>query len=442
MPLWWAERAWLGGPGTQPDVLLDVKEGRFASVTPGVTDPPPGAERLPGLTMPGMANTHSHAFHRALRGRTHERSGSFWTWREMMYEVAAGLDPESYERLARAVYAEMALAGFTAVGEFHYLHHGPGGVPYSDPNEMGLALIRAAEGAGIRLTLLDALYLQGGFNAPLAGPQLRFSDKDVEGWAVRVSQLASGRRLRIGAALHSVRAVGADQIAIASGWAADRGFPLHAHVSEQQAEQRDCLERLGRSPLGVFGDVGALGARFTAVHGNHFSAADISLLASAGGGLCACPTTERDLGDGIGPFHAVHAAGVPLSVGTDSHTVIDGFEEVRAMEMDSRSASEQRGRFTPAALAEAVTAGGMAAIGWDAGSLAPGRLADFVNIRMDGVRTAGADPGQVASAVFAATAADVHTVVVGGEPVVEEGRHLLVPGAAAEMDRAVRALAG
>jgi formiminoglutamate deiminase len=440
MPLWWAERAWLGGSGTQPGVLLEVKEGRFASVTPGVTDPPPGTERLPGLTMPGMANTHSHAFHRALRGRTHEHSGSFWTWRELMYEVAAGLDPGSYERLARAVYAEMALAGFTAVGEFHYLHHGPGGVPYSDPNEMGLALIRAAEGAGVRLTLLDALYLQGGFDAPLAGAQLRFGDRDAEGWAARVSELAGGDGVRIGAAVHSVRAVSADEIVIAAGWATDRGLPLHAHVSEQQAEQRECLERLGRSPLGVLGDAGALGPAFTAVHGNHFSPVDISLLASAGGGVCACPTTERDLGDGIGPFHAVHTAGVPLSVGTDSHAVIDGFEEARALEMDSRSTSGQRGRFTPDGLAEAVTAGGMAAIGWDAGSLAPGRLADFVNIRMDGVRTAGVDPAQLASVIFVATAADVHTVVVGGERLVEEGRHLLVEDAAYEMDQAIRTL--
>ncbi len=440
MPFWWAERAWLGGPGTQPDVLLEVKEGRFASVTPGVTVPPPGTERLPGVTMPGLANTHSHAFHRALRGRTHERAGSFWTWRELMYEVAARLDPGAYERLARAVYAEMALAGFTAVGEFHYLHHGPGGVPYSDPNEMGLAVIRAAAAAGVRLTLLDALYLQGGFDAPLAGPQLRFGDGDADGWAARVSRLAGGDRLRIGAAVHSVRAAGADQIMIAAGWAADRGVPLHAHVSEQLAEQRGCLERLGRSPLAVLGDAGALGPRFTAVHGNHFSAADISLLAAVGGGLCACPTTERDLGDGIGPFHAVHAAGVPLSVGTDSHAAIDGFEEARAMEMDSRSASEQRGRFTPDVLAEAVTAGGMTAIGWDAGSLAPGRLADFVNVRMDGVRTAGVNPALVASVIFAATADDVHTVVVGGEPVVVEGRHLLVPDAAIELDRAIRTL--
>jgi cytosine/adenosine deaminase-related metal-dependent hydrolase len=176
------------------------------------------------------------------------------------------------------------------------------------------------------------------------------------------------------------------------------------------------------------------------VHGNHFSAADISMLSSAAGRLCACPTTERDLGDGIAPFHAARAAGVSLCAGTDSHAVIDGFEEVRAMEMDSRSASQQRGRFTPEVLARTLTAGGMDAIGWDAGSLAPGLLADFVNVRQDGIRTAGVEPTLIAGVVFAATAADVHTVVVGGEQIVAEGRHLLVPDAAAELDHVIRAL--
>ncbi|HUJ64518.1 MAG TPA: formimidoylglutamate deiminase, partial [Acidimicrobiales bacterium] len=413
MPLWWAERAWLGGAGTDRGVLLDVKEHRLASVTPGLDTPPPGAERLPGVTLPGLANAHSHAFHRALRGRTHERPGSFWTWRDLMYEVASRLDPDGYRRLARAVYAEMALAGFTAVGEFHYLHRGPGGIAYSDPNQMGLAVVEAAADAGIRLTLLDALYLYGGFDAPLAGPQLRFGDADATAWAERVSRLEDGPQLRIGAAVHSVRAVDARAIEVAAAWATARDAPLHAHASEQAVEHRECLERLGRTPLGVLGEAGAAGPRFTAVHGNHFSPADISLLVSTGGTCCACPTTERDLGDGTGPFHAIHSAGGALSVGTDSHAVIDGFEEARALEMDSRSASEQRGRFTPDALAAALTAGGMAALGWEAGALAPGRLADFVTVRMDGVSTAGVDLDLIAGVLFAASAASVDTVVVG-----------------------------
>jgi formiminoglutamate deiminase len=438
--VWWAENAWLGGARTERGVLMDVKEGRFASVTPGIDTPPKGAERLPGLTLPGLANTHSHAFHRALRGRTHELSGSFWSWRELMYGVASRLEPDGYLRLATAVYAEMALAGFTAVGEFHYLHHGAGGIPYADPNEMGLALVEAAAVAGVRLTLLDALYLRGGFDRPLEGAQLRFGDRDAAAWADRVSRLAEGDRVRIGAAVHSIRAVPPHAVSEAAAWAADVARPLHAHVSEQRDEHDGCLSLHGRTPLGAFGEAGALTPGFTAVHGNHFSTGDVSLLASTGGGCCACPTTERDLGDGVGPFRSLNAAGVTLSVGSDSHAVIDGFEEARAIEMDARSAGEARVLFSPCALAEAATVGGMAALGWDGGSLAAGRLADFVNIGMDSVRTAGVDPGLVAAAIYAATAADVHTVVVGGKPIVSNGRHLLVADVEGELAGSVKAL--
>ncbi len=442
MPIWWAEHAWLGGDRTEPGVVLEVKGDRFATLTPGAAVAPQGATRLPGLTLPGLANAHSHAFHRALRGRTHERSGSFWSWRELMYAVASRLEPDGYLKLARAAYAEMALAGFTAVGEFHYLHHGPGGVPYSDPNEMGLALIEAAANAGIRLTLLDTLYLRGGFEQPLEGPQLRFGDGDTAGWVERVSRLSDTERVRIGAAIHSIRAVAPADAADAAKWASNDGRRLHAHVSEQRDEHDGCLSFHGLTPLAALGEAGALSSDFTAVHGNHCSLQDIALLASTGGGCCACPTTERDLGDGVGPFHAMHAAGVALSVGSDSHAQIDGFEEARAIEMDARSAGETRGIFAPHALAEAATVGGMTALGWDAGSLAPGRLADFVNIRMDSVRTAGVDPGLVASAIMAATAGDVVTVVVGGKPIVSNGKHLLVDDVEGELADSVSSVIG
>jgi cytosine/adenosine deaminase-related metal-dependent hydrolase len=161
---YWCELAWLGGERAEDGVLIDTEGGRIASVT-GTPAPPPGARRLEGLTLPGLANAHSHAFQRALRGRTHWR-GSFWNWREHMYRLAGRLDPESYLALARATYAEMALAGVTAVGEFHYLHHGPDGVPYDDPNEMGHALIAAAAAAGVRITLIDCCYLHGGIGEP------------------------------------------------------------------------------------------------------------------------------------------------------------------------------------------------------------------------------------------------------------------------------------
>ncbi|MGH9056817.1 MAG: formimidoylglutamate deiminase [Acidimicrobiales bacterium] len=440
MTTWWAERAWLGGPGTAAGVLLEEKDGRFVTVTPGMPVPPRGAERLQGLTLPGLANTHSHAFHRALRARTQDAGGTFWSWRDLMYRLAERLDPDGYRRLARAAYAEMALAGFTAVGELHYLHHGAGGVPYDDPNEMGESLFEAAAGAGVRLTLLDACYLRGGFDKELSGPQLRFGDGDAAGWAERVSLLRPPAHARVGAAIHSVRAVPPAAAAEVSAFARQRGWPLHAHVSEQRCEVQECQALLGRSPLGVLEAEGVLGPGFTAVHGTHFDADDVALLASSRGGCCVCPTTEADLGDGVAPAAALVSAGVALSFGTDSHAVVDGFEEARSLEMGSRLASERRGVLSASALLEAATAGGMAALAWDAGVLEAGRLADFVTVRLDSTRTAGGDPSLASTAVFAARAADVTDVVVGGRRIVAGGAHLLVADPAGELASTIGAL--
>jgi formiminoglutamate deiminase len=440
VPTWWARHAWLGGNRTAADVLLEVKEDRFAAVTPGVTRPPEGATKLEGLMLPGLANVHSHAFHRALRGRTHDGPDSFWAWRDRMYEVAARLDPDGYLRLARAVYAEMALAGFTAVGEFHYLHHQPGGAAYQDPNEMGRALMEAAAAAGIRLTLLDTCYLEGGFDAPLTGPQLRFGDGSAAAWIERVQQLRPDRHTVLGAAIHSVRAVPAVAITDVASWAQARGWRVHAHVSEQRQEQIDCKRHLGTTPLGLLAAAGIVDRGFTAIHGTHLSKKDISGLAQAGGSCCLCPTTERDLGDGIGPAVALRDAGVLLSVGTDSHAVIDGFEEARAVELDCRLASERRGLFDAGTLLDAATSNGMTALGWDSGALAPGKLADFVTVRLDTPRTAGVDPALASTAVFAATAADVDIVVVNGRPIVAGGTHLTVPDVAGELAAAIAPL--
>ncbi len=440
MTAWWARRAWLGGARTTEGVVLEVKDGRFAAVTPGIPAPPAGANVLEGLTLPGLANTHSHAFHRALRGRTHEHSGSFWSWREAMYGLASRLDPDTYGRLARATFAEMALAGFTAVGEFHYLHQGRGGIPYGDPNAMGHALMAAAGDAGVRLTLLDACYLQGDFDAPLVGPQRRFGDGDTEGWIRRVSRLEDAPHVRAGAAIHSVRAVPPAAAAGVAAFARARGMPLHAHVSEQRREHEQCRDRRGATPLELLAEGGALGPDFTAVHGTHLSARDVGLLGGAGGGCCACPTTEADLGDGLGPFEALHRAGVRLSVGSDSHAVVDGFEEARSLEAACRLTSETRGVLSPADLLGAATAGGMASLGWDSGRLAPGALADFVAVRLDSRRTAGCDPSLAATAVFAASAADVTDVVVGGRVVVAAGVHALVEDVPGELAASISAL--
>ncbi len=229
-------------------------------------------------------------------------------------------------------------------------------------------------------------------------------------------------------------------IAEAVEWARLRDWVLHAHVSEQRREQNESRYLRGATPLGLLAAAGAVGPRFTAVHGTHMSKKDIAGLAAEGGGCCLCPTTERDLGDGIGPGPALHRAGVPLSIGTDSHAVIDGFEEARAIELDSRMVSEERGGLDAGILLEAATGNGMRALGWEAGSLAPGQLADFFTVRLDTTRTAGSDPSVASTAVFAAAASDVDLVVVGGRPVVSGGVHLGVPDAAGALAAAIAPL--
>jgi formiminoglutamate deiminase len=439
---WHAELAWLGSErGVAERVLVEVEGERIATVTEGV-DPPAGATRLAGITVPGLANGHSHAFHRALRSRTHRGKGDFWSWRDRMYQVAAVLDPDRYLELATATYAEMALAGITAVGEFHYLHHDPAGRPYADPNQMGEALAEAAGRAGVRLTLLDACYLRAGLDGrPLAGVQVRFGDGDADGWAERAGALRDRPGLRVGAAVHSVRAVDPAAMATVAAWAADRGAPLHLHLSEQRAENEACLAATGRTPAVLASSAGVLGPRTTAVHATHLTGEDVARLGATGTTACFCPTTERDLADGVGPARALADAGSPLCLGSDSHAVIDLFEEARAVELDERLATERRGHHRPADLLAAATGSGMDALGWDAGRLAPGRLADLVTVRLDSVRLAGARPADaVDHLVFAATAADVTSVVAGGRQVVADGRHLLVDDVAAALGRAIAAL--
>ena len=276
MSSYWCELAWLGGERAEAGVLVEIAGERIQSVTAGAA-PPPAAERLDGLTVPGLANAHSHAFQRALRGRAQERGeGSFWTWRERMYELAERIDPDGYLALARACFAEMALAGITAVGEFHYLHHRPGGAPYEDPNALGAAVIAAAREAGLRITLLDTCYLHGGFGEPAGPEQQRFRDRDAAAWAERVDAIPEGPDVRVGAAIHSVRAVDPESAGLVAGWAAGRERPLHAHLSEQPAENEAALRAHGLTPTAILAGAGALETRFTAVHATHLSDEDVA----------------------------------------------------------------------------------------------------------------------------------------------------------------------
>lgn len=444
---WWCEWAWLGGESAHREVVIETAGGRITDVDVGGR-PPTDAVRLDGLTIPALANVHSHAFHRLLRARTHGGEGDFWTWRNTMYSVAGQLEPESYYQLALGVFAEMAEAGIAAVGEFHYIHHRPDGTPYGPSagaggvdgrsdiiqaggaNAMGLALTRAASEVGIRITLLDTLYLHGGLGPdgyePLRPEQRRFGDGSVAAWVDRRRAWPGGGSdlVRRGAAIHSVRAV---DIAAAARYI-DRAETLHVHVSEQPGENEACLVAHGMTPTSLLAHHGLLGPNTTIIHGTHLDDDDLGLLAGAGSGCCFCPTTERELADGIGPSHALVTAGVDLSLGSDSHAVIDLFEEARAVELNQRLATLQRGVHQPDQLLTMATANGYKAIGWDGGGrIEVGARADLATIKLDSPRTAGTPPG--AAIVFSATASDVHHVMVNGRVVVKEGRHVSVdPG--------------
>jgi formiminoglutamate deiminase len=433
--------------GVSDGVLIEIRDGYITQVE---TDAPcpADAERLSGLTLAGIANAHSHAFHRALRGRTHRGAGDFWTWREQMYAVAGRLTPDNYLPLARAVFAEMLLAGYTCVGEFHYVHHTPSGDLYPDPNAMGRAIINAAEQSGIRLTLLDACYLQGGIGQAVSEQQRRFSDGSAQHWKQRVSALAdsisngdASGNVRIGAAIHSVRAVDALALALVADYAAEASMPLHAHVSEQIAENVQVYDHYGCSPTALLAQHGVLSQDFTAVHATHLTDGDIALYGVARCTCCFCPTTERDLADGIGPSRELRAAGVALAIGSDQHAVIDPFEEMRGIELDERLSAMRRGTHAPHELLEAASVNGYRSLGWpEGGTIASGSLADLVTVSLNSVRLAGAPADALVDAlVFCATATDVDHVMVGGRTVVAGGKHVVLD-VSAELASAILAV--
>ncbi|MFE6510167.1 formimidoylglutamate deiminase [Nocardioides sp. NPDC057767] len=425
-----AERALAEGKELT-DVVIEVTDGRISAIAPD--DGAQTADLRLGTVLAGSGNAHSHAFHRALRGRTHGQGGDFWRWREQMYATADRLTPASYERLAEAVFAEMLVTGWTTVAEFHYIHHRPDGTPYRDPNAFGAALTRAARAVGIRLTLLDTLYLTSAPGKPLLPEQRRFGDGSAQRWLDRWHDLhaACGSTpetqqspamagicpTTVGAAIHSVRAASPDDIAqVAANLPLE--VPLHVHLSEQPAENEQSLAAYGRTPTQVLADAGALSPRTWLVHATHLTDDDMALIAESGVGVVMCPTTEADLGDGIGPARDLADHGVRIALGSDQNAVIDPWLEVRGLEAGERLRSRKRGRFSPADLESARTTAGYAACGL-AGGLRVGASADLVEIDPDSVRTAGATLDQLA---LVATATDVTRVVVGGRVVAADGR--------------------
>ncbi len=407
--LWHAAQAWLGRPAR--DVLIEVEDGRIKAITERVPLPP-GAVALEGWTIPGLANVHSHAFQSLLRGRVETGAGDFWQWRDEMYRPAQNFDPADYVKHGIRLFREMVQTGITAVGEFHYLHR------YG--NGLGDALIGAAREVGIRITLIDACYLRGGLDGrPLDEIQQLFSDRDAESWAARVDELKDSDGVRIGAAIHSVRAVDPSSMRTVAQWARQRGAPLHVHLAEQPAEVEECRTFEGCTPAELLDREGILGPDLTAIHAIHVDDHDISLLGRHKVSICACTTTERDLGDRVGPLRALADAGCPLTVGSDSNAVVDILEEARGLELDQRRATGRRVLHQPAELFRAATVDGMRALGWDAGELKAGMLADFVCI----------DPAQgfwrdldLESLLFGCYLCqpEIKTVVVGGKTVVSK----------------------
>ena len=427
----WCEAGWIRGRGVLEGVRLEVDESGIVTRMKTGTKPEPADVRLSGVAFPAAANAHSHAFHRVLRGRTHDMGvGSFWSWREQMYKAAGALTPEVYEQLATTVFAEMVVAGFTSVAEFHYVHHRPDGTPYGPESggehAMELALARAAMNARIRLTLLDTCYLAGGVGQPLAPEQARFGDADAQAWLTRLQSLRETvarkfgpDQVTVGAALHSVRGVPAEALPdIAEQLPAD--LPLHIHLSEQPAENQACLQATGMTPTALLHRHGLLTDRLSAVHATHLTEADIALLGRAHATIVMCPTTEADLADGIGPAAKLRDAGARIALGTDQHAVVDPWLEMRALEHGERLRSGQRGWFRPEDLHQSATDSGALSLGRKSAGFRPGSYADLMAVDPASVRTVGSRPDQLA---LTATAQDVTAVVVSGRLAARHGIH-------------------
>lgn len=415
-----AEWVWIETLVRDHEVLRSVRlggeSGEVVEIQVGV--PAAEGDLVLGTVFPAFGNAHSHVFHRLLRGRTHADGGNFWSWRDKMYAIAGQLTPDSLERIATACYTEMVASGWGVVGEFHYVHHQPDGTPYPD-HDMELALARAAETAGIRLTLIDTCYLSGSIGTGLSAQQRRFGDGHAEQWLARWFSLRE--RLRtdhpevvLGAALHSVRAVPAAAIGEVARAVPD-DVPLHVHLSEQAAENEESLTAYGRTPTELLADAGALTSRLSVVHATHLSQHDIALLGAAGVHAIFCPTTEADLGDGIGPGVELAAAGALLAIGSDQNAVVDPFLELRGLEAGERLRSQTRGRFSPGELTEIGTTAGYSSLGFAPPATLGGPF-DLVEVDAASVRTAGSRPAQL---VLTGTSSDVLRTVVAGRVVYD-----------------------
>jgi formimidoylglutamate deiminase len=446
---WLPDLLYIGGQFERGLALVCEASGAIIKVAPADQLTDEKRVRLANRAMlPGMINAHSHAFQRVLRGRTEYRSiragasplpnhevdrDSFWTWREMMYSAATRLTPDDVYDASRMAFLEMALGGITAVGEFHYLHHAPDGVPYDDPNLLAKEVVRAARDVGLRIALLRVAYARSGYQTEVNPRQPRFIERDpalylknVEGLKADLDQ-AGDEAAWVGIAPHSVRAVPLDYLREVTAYANEHQLKIHMHVAEQPAEVSACVEEYGRTPIALLDTEGLLSERFTAVHAIHVTPKAIPSLARTRAIVCACPTTERNLGDGVVPADEYFKQDVAVCLGTDSHAQIDLLEDARELEYHLRLQKLERAVLGGAALLfDCATTNGARSIGAAGGALEVGRPADFFTIALDDPSIAGAAPDNLlASIVFASSRAAVREVVVGGKPIVSEGQHLI-----------------
>ena len=386
--------------------------------------------------LPGIPNTHSHAFQRAMAGlaeRQENPEDSFWTWRELMYRFAGQLDPESMQAVATQLYVEMLEAGYTQVCEFHYLHHQPDGSPYADRAAMSRALIAAAAEAGIRMTLLPVLYMTAGFDErPLEPRQRRFGHA-LDDFLSLLAQLRrlENDTLRVGMALHSLRAVPVGTMPALLQALDGADVPIHIHIAEQIAEVEQCLAARGARPVRWLLDHAPVDARWTLVHATHLSGDEIHGIAASGACVSICPTTEANLGDGLFPLRAFLDAGGRFSIGSDSHVSVSPVEELRWLEYGQRLITHRRNLASSAqvpgageALLRHAWAGGAQGAGQALGAIERGACADFIVLDPEATALAGAgDADAIERFVFAGNRPLVSEVYVGGRRVVADGRH-------------------
>ena len=426
--------------------LVAGPDGRIARLSRDEADLA-AATRLPRRAMlPGMVNAHSHTFQRVIRGRTEHRTGSyrdtFWTWREKMFHAATTLNPEDIHDAARMAFLEMALSGITTVGEFHYLHHLPDGGTYADVNETAKQVARAASDIGIRIALLHCAYVRAGLGKEPTPAQRRFITPRPADFLEALDALRSdltsdhsADEAWTGIAPHSVRAVPLDYLRALRDGIAGKPTPVHMHVSEQPAENDACLAEHGATPAALLDREGLLGRNFTAVHAIHMTPPEVARFARAGARICACPTTERNLGDGILRADLFLGRGVPVSLGTDSNIQIDLLEDARQVEYHLRLCQLERQVLEPqsddddpSALARSLftsaSRSGAEALHAPGGTLEEGRAADFFTVDLDDPMIAGAeDAALLTNIVFSAGRAAIRDVVVGGRTVVADGHH-------------------